>query len=307
MENEMISDLISDLVNVDKALSSIFLKTKVFANKIQNKELLDWISKEANGYDEGIPQYRIYRGAISGSYFTGSLHCKNQPIPTSGLEKIWQEEISLFKFTQSISALESMLLTSKSNVLVNPFPSEILGLIQDSFDKTNQSHIQLLSAKKSISLIAVSEILSIVRNKMLDFILKIDSEFGDTFKLSDLKNKNKEITTIMNQTIIHTSGDGNTVNTGDKSKLNINVNISKSNKDELVNYLKEVGVNEVDSNELIEIIDIDEPNIENKIFGSKVNNWMKKMLSKSVDGTWQVSIGAAGAVLGDAITKYYGM
>ena len=40
---------------------------------------------------------------------------------------------------------------------------------------------------------------------------------------------------------------------------------------------------------------------------SRVNNWIKKMMNKSLDGSWQIGIGTAGTLLADAIKGYYGM
>lgn len=60
------------------------------------------------------------------------------------------------------------------------------------------------------------------------------------------------------------------------------------------------------NSELIEIIDTEEPNAENKTFGEKVNGWIVKMVNKALDGSWNVGIGAAGSLLAEAIWKYYG-
>lgn len=120
-------------------------------------------------------------------------------------------------------------------------------------------------------------------------------------------DSNKQNVIVMEQTIITTSGDGNVVNTGNNSKVSVTINISKGNKDELVKSLEENGISEEDRIELVEIVDSEKPNIEDKTFGKKVNEWTKKMLGKSLDGTWKVGLATAAGLLTEILKKYYGM
>lgn len=92
-----------------------------------------------------------------------------------------------------------------------------------------------------------------------------------------------------------------------KQKIEVSISISKGNKAELKKHLTDIGVSEEDTAELIEIIDSEEPNRDKKTFREKVNGWTTKMLSKALDGSWNVGIGAAGSLLAEAIGKFYGM
>ncbi|MCS3096120.1 hypothetical protein NXX73_06195 [Bacteroides fragilis] len=65
-------------------------------------------------------------------------------------------------------------------------------------------------------------------------------------------------------------------------------------------FLKKNGVQDSDIQELQEIL-IEEPELIDNKFGSKVNAWLKNMLNKAVDGSWQISIGAAGTLLAEAL------
>lgn len=168
-------------------------------------------------------------------------------------------------------------------------------------------YLQLINCKKSISVNAVVEILAFVRNNMLDFMLKIDSEFGNITEIEELKTKKEQITSIMNHTIINTSGDGNVVNTGEKAKISAAINIKKGNKEELTKHLEDIGLSKEDTSELVEILDVEQPDFEKKTFSQKVNGWTQKMLGKALDGSWNIGIGAAGTLLAEAIKSYYGM
>lgn len=303
---KLIGIIISELVNPDKSISSPLLKAKVLASQLKNNELLYWLSNELIGYEKNddLPQYRIFSGIVTGTYINAGMLYNNQPIPTIGIDKELEKIIHTVYLNQSISALDSPLLKSENSRLGRTFPAELTGLIQDNWKKMGNPYLQLMSCRVSVSAQAITEVLSSVRNSLLDFMLKIDNEFGNIVEIEELKTKGKEISTIMSQTIINTSGNGNVVNTVDKS-IKATVKITKSSKDELVKYLTDNGVSEADTTELVKIIDSEEPNREKNTFGKGVNEWIKKMLSKALDGSWKVGIGAAGSLLAKAIGKYY--
>jgi hypothetical protein len=270
---------------------------------------LDWVSNELKGYDTTgeLPNYRKYNGNIIGTYIIGQMKYNNQPVPTVGLNREFEETLRSMDFYQSISTLETLKGENNLGRLEETFSAESTGLIQQNWKKMGNPYLHLVNCKKAISVNAVVEILAFVRNNLLDFMLKIDSEFGNITEIEELKTKKEEIATIMNHTIINNTGDGNVVNTGEKAKITATINISKGSKEELAQHLQDIGLTNDDTTKLIEIIDTEEPNFENKTFGLKVNSWTQKMLGKALDGSWNVGIGAAGNLIAEAIKTYYGM
>tara|TARA_R110002012_G_scaffold108009_1_gene250293 strand:- start:8460 stop:9386 length:927 start_codon:yes stop_codon:yes gene_type:complete len=307
---KLISQIINELIDNEKSLNGALLKTKVLASRIQNAELLNWVSNELSGYQSTneLPDYRKnIQTYLRGNYLNGHTKYTNQPIPTIGMDKMFQDNLQSASFLESISALENLNISNDSSNLTMPLRAEIVGLIQENWVNMGNPYLQLMNVSKIIGKNSIVQVLSKVRNKLLDFMLAIDQEFGDLTEITDLKDKKSEISTIMNHTIINNSGDGNVVNTGDKNKISAKISVEKGNKDQLVKYLLENGVSEKDTSELVQIIDKEEPNSENKTFGKKVSYWTKEMIGKAVDGTWNISLGAAGSLLAEAIGKYYGM
>jgi hypothetical protein len=306
---KLINNIINELIDTDKSISSSLLKTKVLASRLQNKVLLNWVTNELKGYDRSseLPAYRRYKGNLTGTYINGNMQYNDQPVPTIGLKREFEDILHSMDFNQSISSLEILKEENKSGKLEHTFPAEVTGLIEQNWRKMGNPYLQLINCKKSISVNAVVEILAFVRNNLLDFMLKIDSEFGSITELEELITKKEEIATIMNQTIINNSGDGNVVNTGDKTKISSTINIRKGCKEELAKHLHDIGLSKNDTSEIIEIIDTEKPNYENNIFGQKVNSWTQKMLGKALDGSWNIGIGAAGNLISEAIKTYYGM
>jgi hypothetical protein len=306
---KLINEIINELVDNEKSISSPLLKTKVLASRLQNDVLLNWVSNELKGYstEADLPDYRKYRGNITGYYIDGGIQYNDQPVPTTGLNRDIEIKLRSMNIYHSISTLETLKGENKSGKLEHTFPAELTALIQQNWRKMGNPYLQLVNCKISISVNAVNEILSIVRNNLLEFMLKIDSEFGNNTQIEELKTKKVEIATIMNQTIINNSGDGNVLNTGEKANIIAAININKGNKEELDKHLQAIGLNDIDTTELIDIIDTEEPNFDNKTFGQKVNTWIQKMLGKVLDGSWNIGIGASGNLISEAIKTYYGM
>jgi hypothetical protein len=74
----------------------------------------------------------------------------------------------------------------------------------------------------------------------------------------------------------------------------------------LAQKLSDSQVSQQDIEELKSILESDKPNQEKGILGDKTNGWITKMISKSLDGTWQIGVGAAGGLLVEAIKTFYG-
>jgi hypothetical protein len=123
---KLINDIINELIDTDKSISSPLLKTKVLASRLQNEVLLDWVSNELKGYDTTgeLPNYRKYNGNITGTYINGQMQYNDQPVPTVGLKNEFEEMLSSMDFYQSISSLETLKGENNSGTLEHTFPAE---------------------------------------------------------------------------------------------------------------------------------------------------------------------------------------
>ena len=136
-------------------------------------------------------------------------------------------------------------------------------------------------------------------------MLELEKYFGEHSDIEDLRMKNRVINQIMNTTI-NSAGDGVIINTGSQSKITANISIKKGDKGRLKERLEAHLVSRQDVDELLAFIDA-EPAKGVDIYGSQVMMWMSKMISKAIDGSWQVGIGAAGSIVSDAIAEYHGL
>lgn len=303
---ELVSQIINDLVDDDKSLTTALLKTKVLASRIQSEELLNWVNSELTGYInlEHLPEYRQNIPTyIKGQYINGNQHITGGDIPTDGLAPDIEKRLLTQNFLDSVKGLEKTVIQNPSTVTM-PVSPDFVAIVELNIKNMGYPYFNLLEIHKIISTNLIVELLSNVRSKLLDFILEIDQKFGSLAEIKDLKMKSEEIKSIVNNTIIQ--GDGNVFNTGEKAKIKNTNKINKSNKTDLINALKDNGVSDGDISELVEIIDQEEPASTTNL-GPLANGWIGKMYSKALDGSWNVAVGAAGGLLVELIKQYYGM
>lgn len=298
---EIIDKLIDELTDKKIPLTDILIKTKVLAHKLKNEELKTWIESELKGYsDDSLPEYRILGCQIIGTISNGFQRANNYPIPLVGLDQKLREEMLTVKLYQSISTLDEFVRNEKGGKLYMNIPPEMYGYLSRDFN----GGFVIEYAKREIDRTQVLQTLTAVRTKLLDFFLKLNDELGDSKDITTLtegKSKQK-VASLFHSTVF---GDNTTIIVGDNNTQTV-TNVKKSNFDSLEKHLLSNGVKKEDLNELKEYIDNDDPNINNKEFGAKVKGWISKMLTKAMDGSWQIGLGAAGNLLADSIGKYYG-
>jgi len=310
---KLLSNIINELIDESISLQRPLLKMKVLASRVGNKDLLNWVNKELEGYvgiDSEVPNYRKTMSNVMGSYINGNRQYNNVSIPVIGLSEKMDEYMMIFEVPSGIQTIESGIMSNKSGLIEMRLPSELQKQIETNIKRNGNPYFQLLEVRKEISAAFLTQIVSTVRSKLLDLALELEQTFGlevDIIALSkNDESVNKTINTIMSQTVINTTGHGNIINTGNENEIVNNSVINASDFESLRAFLKDNKVAEEDINELQVIIDNDNQVAEEKKMGSKVGDWTKKMLGKAVDGSWKVSLAIAGKMLADAIQAYYG-
>lgn len=219
---ELIGEIINLLVDEDKSLNSAFLKTKVLASRIKNNSLAEWVNNESNGYinDETLPDYRRdIQTLVQGDYIVGNAKYQNQTIPVYSLSEKYNIDLTKIHFRQSISFFESFSGGANGQILAIPIEAEITGLIEHEWRSLGNPYLSLNSARRIITISTIKDLLAKVRNKLLDFMLEVENQFGHITEFKDLSLRNNEITNVFYQTVINNSGNDNIVNTGDQNQM----------------------------------------------------------------------------------------
>ncbi len=299
---KLIDDLIDSLTEKNNRLTDILIKTKVLAFKLKNKPLINWIDSELNGYGENeLPTYRIVNCQVKGTISNGYQRANNYPIPLLGIDKEYKDLLVHSPISQSISTLDDFVHSNGNQSMSMIIPAELYNFLNQSFD----SGFVVEYAAKNINRAQIVELITAARTKLLDFLLELNEEIGESEDLTKLSDPKKEnINSLFNSSVF---GNNTTIIVGDHNKQKVKINNTiKNDIDKLSDLFKSNGVEQSDLESLKNIIEIDNPDYTNHTLGNEVKKWMNKMMAKAIDGTWQIGVGAAGSLLAEGFSKYYG-
>ena len=230
---ELAENILSDLMN-DKSLSDVLLKMKIFASVRKDEELLDWVIKELNGYEEvAPPKYRILPSGLK-----IKVHVPYQgenwiefPAEMVRDDKA-RERLSNLPFHQSVAEIENISKSSEKDSLVKVrvpvfafsyFSEFINGDIQDAYQYTTPA--------------AVSQIVVSIKSVLIDFLLKIGKE--EDINFNTFIKTNPQMITINNSGIMNT-GSGEVKAEGATIVNGNNNIISADYKKELLDILEKI-------------------------------------------------------------------
>lgn len=175
----MIKTIIKELTNEDQSLLGPLLKTKVLASKLKNSNLLNWVNKEINGYnqDEVLPQYRIGKCNTKCTLIKeGYIPQYNIPVPvTLFVDDIARKFFTEFEFRESVKTLESYVQNPKQDSIGKKFSIDFW---RDTTSLLNKSGFggEIRDIEKFTHLSTVTQSLTEIRGKFLDLMLELDDE-----------------------------------------------------------------------------------------------------------------------------------
>ena len=300
----LLEEIQNSAVDANSDLGTILRKCKLLAARLGSRPLEDWLIWESNGYPDGIevPDYRIWplevKGHFSGPFGSG---LRNAPIPWACLPKGARMQYQRYQCRQSIASIEAVLEKGESGSLSVSTGDLALSLGAKVYQGQN-----CVQAWAEFSISNLVELLNSVRNRLLDFALAVWKEEPMAGEVGDNSTKSLEsskVTQIFNTTVY--GGSANLV--GTVSESSIVFNIGTQDFPSLENLLRENGLGDEDISELQVAVQADENVARGKGFGPKVSNWISKMVKKAADGSWSIGVGAAGNLLAQALTKFYGL
>jgi hypothetical protein len=308
----MIESIIEILTD-NLSLTSALLKTQVLATRLDNEDLRNWATKELQGYkiDDTLPDYRQVRSTPKGDLDDGLNYQMNTPLPLTIMPQKFAGLLLKFCLYNGVQSLEQTASGEFGDYLIKEFAEDFSNRLSKEVQQKGYS-LRIHSVKMIAHISEVSQALGEIRTRLLDLMLQLEKQYPSLEK--DLKKHdfdkrpvNQKIIQIMSQTNIHTTGDGNVVNTGNNNTFNIDTKINKGDTEGLKRALSEMKVPGNDITDIIEIAKVDTPNAETKTLGPKTRDWISKMIDKTLDGTWQIATGAAGGLLVELFKHFYGI
>jgi hypothetical protein len=235
-----LNELIDLATNTDNSIYDVFVKAKVFASRLGNIELLDWIEKETSGYgakdSDLVPEYRVLNPIYRCSLISkDGILSKDCPLPVSWFnDEIGEQYLNgKARMLRGIVALQHSVASGNKDDFLTQLPADLDKKIDREISKYSEGvYVRYITV--SISESSVIQLLAVIRNRLLDLLLAVGREFPDLQEIESAPRDEKE---LINQTIhiimakdsktsisgtnITTSGSGNNVNANVGSKNTI--------------------------------------------------------------------------------------
>jgi hypothetical protein len=174
-------------VNADVDLTVVLRKCRISATRLGYPDFKDWVDRELAGYKDKskLPDYRIIPGAGAFGTFSGPFGSgiKNAPIPSIYLPEGFEDYARKVYLHEGISSYILLLANSNGSSPCIHWPADLVLLVGQELD----SNYNLISAWQTLSLGSIANVLDTVRNRILNFVLELESEApnaGESFQAS---------------------------------------------------------------------------------------------------------------------------
>lgn len=217
------SMIIKDIANGTIDTTTALKRAKILFAELDNAELLNWVNYEISGYpvDANLPDYRIERGALKGTYFKGSIasHIKwnDVSIPLGKMPADVIDEFLSVPFYDGVSALKQLVENSDNGQLARPISADLFPFIAKY---NNDPYMNIVTARVVVSTHCVTNMFSVIENRLLDALLLLEKEFGilDDLDIDTTVKSPEEIQTIAKQIYVIVYND-QSVHIGDGNRI----------------------------------------------------------------------------------------
>lgn len=219
------SKIIKDLANSSVDTITALKRTKVLVSALNNAEISKWLDYEISGYPEGatIPSYRKVQGSLMGSYFKGSMarHMTwtNVSLPLGKMPDETKEILLSVAFQEGVESLKTLAEKSQAagTEISKTIPADCFPTIAHF---NNDPYMIITSARVVVGEHIISNIFSVIENKLLDMLMILEKEFGCLDELDiDTTVKSEEELKAINDRILVLVYNDNSVSIGDGNKI----------------------------------------------------------------------------------------
>ena len=169
----LLRDIQNDAVSKDVDVSATLRKCMLLAARLDSQQFEQWINWESDGYpkDVKLPEYRTLRNLPVKGHFDGGfgLSIRFANIPSLNIPENIRFACTSVDLRNSISSIEH-LARNANGKLHSPVSADLVVLFADRVFEG----YGCMSAWREIPDTAIHEVLNTVRNRVLDFALKIE-------------------------------------------------------------------------------------------------------------------------------------
>ena len=227
------SQIIKDLANGKVDTMVALKRAKVLLSDFNNEAILKWIDNELTGYPDNadLPNYRITKGNLFGSYFKGSMASymtyTNVSLPLGEMPKQLKESLLTIQFRESVESLYDLLDNNTKGQLGKVIPADFFPAIAKY---NNDPYMILTSAHVIFDGQCIKGIFAAIEARLLDILILLEKEFGNLDELDlDCSKKSEEEIQKLNDRIIVIIYNDMRVSVGDNNRIKDSIIASSVN------------------------------------------------------------------------------
>ncbi len=158
-------------------LTTLLRKCKVLAARLGNSEFKKWVENELNGYSDknDLPEYRILTVNSKGHFANRFNMLKNADIPLMCIPEKFRVNLSHTYIMQTVASMQDLVSRTTGGTVQEPWDPDFV----TCFGSEIYSNMNCVQAWKVISITEVVAALDSVRNRILGFVLEIETEAPD--------------------------------------------------------------------------------------------------------------------------------
>jgi len=174
----LLKDIQDAAINSDIELATLLRKCKVLSARLGNSEFKQWVDNELSGYSDikSLPDYRkvqvFSKGHFSGPFQSG---LRNADIPLSCIPKKFRDNLKYSYLMEPVAAMEALIEAADGGTASEPWNPDLVAHVGQKI----YSDMNCMQAWKVIPITAIVSALDAVRNRILNFVLEIESEAPD--------------------------------------------------------------------------------------------------------------------------------
>ena len=276
-------------------VDELLRKALIVATKLDIQDFRNWITSELHGYSSRneIPGYRKAQA---------SLHVFNDVlgrlVPYYLPEEL-EESLTQHSLKQPLASLVE-LVSSDSATFEYQMPLTVRNILLQRQGEFPMEPVMRMSR------IYVIKAIDAVRNTILEWSLRLEQQ-GILGKGMRFSSEEKAI--AMNSQNVHIGSFQGILGDVDGSTVtqSLNMSIEAGDFNRLKQQLTEAGITGEDLESLKEALDTDPKPTSPSGFGPKVSGWIGTMMTRAASGAWEVTLEAAGKLIPQAISAYYGL
>jgi AbiTii len=280
-------------------ITTVLRKARLLGSRLKNAEFEEWVQRELNGYPtrEDLPPYRILRVESKAHLIFGHRqHFTGAMVMAGLIPEQFRDSATTAYLKSPISEYASLVSSSESSgnsTLEANWPPEFAV----KYGGCGYNQAQCLRAWQEIGKDSLVALIETVRNRILEFVVRIDALAPDAGEASsEAPPLTQEAVTQIFNTYV-TGGINNIAAGGANISQSHSGQVIQGDLDSLLSYLRNVGISSTSVGELKGAV---ESGSDKK---AAAESWLGKLALTAGNATVQAGVGLAAK----AIAHYFGM